>query len=73
MNNQQQLDAVVKFFNTWGSDTLGDIATSLTCTEAEAMADLLRAFGHERTAEWFIKDHAAGDDEGDLHYEGEEA
>ncbi len=59
--------ALDNFFAAIGSDTLGDIATSLTCSEAEAVADLFASFGYGNTAEAFIESHAEGDDCGDMH------
>lgn len=50
-----------------------DQATAFTCTEADALADLLRAAGHTNTAAVFIEAHAEGDDEGDDHYDADAA
>lgn len=68
--------AVELFLKAWGGADgcylAGDIAPSLTCVEAEALADLLLAFGDEDAAEGWLSAHAEGDDEGDMHYkEGE--
>lgn len=63
--------AVDQFCLIWANPEGGplrDIAGSLTCTEAEALADLLHSFGFELAAERFIEDHAESDDEGDMHH-----
>ncbi|ASR86530.1 hypothetical protein SEA_CHANGELING_78 [Mycobacterium phage Changeling] len=61
--------ALDQFKEVWGDGyLLGDIATNLTCTEFEAMADLLLAIGcDEQMVEAFEDDHAEGDDCGDMH------
>lgn len=43
-----------------------DLATSLTCDETDALAELFEAC-HLDPSE-FLDAHAAGDDEGDAHY-----
>lgn len=61
--------ASARFKEVWGDGyLLGDIATTLMCTEFEALADMLLAVGVDpQTVEDFEGYHAAGDDCGDLH------
>ena len=48
-------------------------AMHFTCTEAEAIADLLRALGGDEDADVFMDSHAEYDQPGDIHYrEGSE-
>jgi len=53
------------------SHTAHDVAPSLTCVEAEALADVLRAYGAPGAADQWIEAHATADEEGDMHYEEE--
>lgn len=48
-----------------------DIADQFTCTEADAIKPLLDILYGEAVGAFFIQAHAAGDDEGDLHYKPE--
>ncbi|PPG49754.1 hypothetical protein C5D09_06925 [Rathayibacter sp. AY1C9] len=48
-------------------DTADDLATRLNCTEVDALAGLLRAFGRDEAADLWIAQHATDDDEGDAH------
>ncbi|AMS01068.1 hypothetical protein SEA_ARCHERNM_74 [Mycobacterium phage ArcherNM] len=61
--------ALDQFKEVWGDGwLLSDIATNLTCTEFEAMADLLLAIGIDPdVVEGFEDSHAEGDDCGDMH------
>lgn len=43
---------------TWGS---------FTCTEIEALADIFTAAGRKDVADFIISEHAASDEDGDLH------
>lgn len=48
---------------------IGDTAASLTCTEAEICADVLRFTHDEDTAQSFLDHHSLGDDDpADQHY-----
>jgi hypothetical protein len=47
------------------SESFSENATTFTCTEAEYIAELYRAFGY--SPDDFLKYHAEGDDEGDMH------
>lgn len=49
-----------------------EIGSQFTCTEAEAMAELLRAIGLRSQADCLMADHAAGDECGDMHHACEE-
>ncbi|MFI5778684.1 hypothetical protein [Nocardia sp. NPDC051570] len=44
------------------------VATTLQCTEVEALAELLRAAGRSNAADYWIEDHALDDDCGDMHH-----
>lgn len=46
---------------------MSDTWASLTCYEAEAIAALMRRYGHPDAAATVIADHALADDDGDLH------
>lgn len=60
--------AVAGFFSVVvAGGALHDAATSFTCSEAEAIAELLRSFGHLDAADSFIESHADGDEHGDMH------
>lgn len=63
--------AVSQFLKSWGGDDgtylAGDIATKLTCGEAEALADLLLAFGDEKASQDWLSAHSFGDECGDMH------
>jgi hypothetical protein len=48
--------------------TADDVGPRLTCTEAEALATVLRALGDPESAEVWLRGHAEGDEEGDDHY-----
>ncbi|GGO58797.1 hypothetical protein [Streptomyces lasiicapitis] len=66
--------AVDEFVDTWiGSGLTYELvpayACTLTCAEAEALANLLHAFGHGKVAEAVRSDHAEHDECGDLHHE----
>lgn len=68
MNDDREA-ALEHFLNTWGSGSwlAGDIGTSLTCIEVEALADLYRVNDREEEAKGWIRSHAEGDDCGDMH------
>lgn len=44
---------------------IGEAAEHMTCTEAGALAEVLRAAGHEEAAAEIIEGHSAGDDDPD--------
>lgn len=59
---------LVEFLDCWGRGYLAhDIGTSLTCTEAEAIACLFLSVGRPLDAQTWIESHAEGDDCGDMH------
>lgn len=61
--------ALREFASVWGeSETYVDIAKSLTCDEADVLADLFRVAGEEGVAVSVIEFHAESDDEGDMHH-----
>ncbi|MDI3407957.1 hypothetical protein [Streptomyces cavernicola] len=45
-----------------------DYDCHLQCSEADALAELFRAFGHQDIADEVIAAHAAHDEPGDSHY-----
>lgn len=64
---------IERFLDVWSdSDLLDNISTALTCSEADALADLLRFFDYDESADVLIEAHATGDDEGDSHWTGDE-
>ncbi len=68
-------EAAARFVETWAylAESLPhDYGCTLTCREAEAMADLFRAFGRPEVAESLMESHAETDEYGDDHYEGDE-
>lgn len=71
MNNELStaLDTFLEVFSAW---TLGDLGPHLTCTEADALANLLNAAGRPDLAEALSEGHAAEDDAGDAHYTEED-
>jgi len=71
---EQKLDAAAGLAAVLndGGYVLGDIATKLTCTEANALAEFVAAWITPEFAQEFLAAHAEGDDEGDLHYVGED-
>lgn len=70
-DREERLEALDAFVQVWGDDMLlSHIGESLTCTEAEALASLLRAAGRPAASEGLIDAHSYGDDEGDMHYGG---
>ena len=58
----------------WASRKLArDIGEALTCSEADAIVDLLLALGLASAAGEWRTAHAEGDDEGDRHWTGDES
>ncbi|MEU9871084.1 hypothetical protein AB0C87_24855 [Actinomadura sp. NPDC048021] len=76
MNTPEEIAlAVVLFTEVWGELAVSlpdDYSCHMTCTEAEALADVFRAGGQDRTAEMILANHAAHDEPDDLHFQGEE-
>lgn len=61
-------EAIKRFVEVFADGMLASgVGESLTCTEVETLADLLRAFGEPRAAECWIECHAEQDDCGDSH------
>lgn len=56
------------FLATFDRHTLSDIGPHLTCTEAEALADLLAAHGAHDKADALRAGHVDEDDDGDLDH-----
>lgn len=70
---EQQAEAVDRFVHAWTSSGLVlDLAPvygcTLTCEEAETLANLLQVFGYQTTADGLLADHTAHDRCGDLHH-----
>lgn len=68
-------EAARLFADTWLELFLSlpdDYDCTMTCLEADRAADLYRALGDEGTAEQIVKAHAAHDEPGDGHYQGEQ-
>lgn len=63
-----QADAVRAFQDIWTASLADDLATNLTCTEADALADLFAATGKPELAHAWISAHSEGDDQGDRHH-----
>ena len=61
-------DALKVFLTVWSGGMSADIAQALTCTEVDALAELLNATGYSDAAEAWIEAHRASDEEGDAHY-----
>jgi len=60
---------LTRFLETWSGDLAGDLASGLNCGEVEALAGLLRHYGHEGAAASWINHHSYGDDDPeDRHY-----
>ena len=66
-----RLDAAWELWHTCFSDPMlmWELATKLTCSEAETFASFMAAFGGDDYAAAFLEAHATSDEEGDLHYE----
>jgi len=54
------------------SDLAAEVASALTCSEVDALANLLTAQGADAAAADWLAAHAENDDEGDAHYQGEQ-
>ncbi|MFF1908594.1 hypothetical protein [Kitasatospora sp. NPDC058218] len=63
-------NAFVEAWTTSGLayELVGYYDCTLTCSEAESMADLFRAFGYENTADDIIASHSESDECGDSHH-----
>lgn len=66
MATNNPAEALTNFLAIWSDGILLDnIGPHLNCTEAEALADLLRAYGENAAAESLLDGHCVSDDEGD--------
>jgi hypothetical protein len=64
-------DIARNFTDAWNAtDTLSDIAATLDCTEADALADLLRALGAHWAADMWLDAHAESDEPRERHFQG---
>ncbi|MGO2047609.1 MAG: hypothetical protein ACTH2X_10215 [Brachybacterium tyrofermentans] len=58
-----------EFARTWTTGMLtDDLSGKLTCSELDALADLLTAIGEESAAQAWTASHALHDEDGDTHY-----
>lgn len=58
--------ALAEFLTAWSDDDMAaEVATKLTCTEADALANVLRTHGHPAAAAEWINRHSRGDDDED--------
>jgi len=74
--SHEQSSAATKFVMVWAgsglaSDLIRDYGCTLTCSEADAMAELFKVFGYPEIASVILEDHSKYDEPGDLHYVGE--
>lgn len=53
------------------SDLAAELASALTCSDVNALANLLSTQGADAAAADWLAPHAENDDEGDAHYQGE--
>lgn len=60
--------ALDTLLNLWSGDTLYEIGCSLTCSEAEALAEVFAAYGEHSKADALRRGHITGDDSGDLNH-----
>ena len=61
--------ALHEFARKWAPGMLADdLSGKLTCTELDALADLLATLGEESAAQAWTASHSLHDEEGDAHY-----
>ncbi|WP_331733091.1 hypothetical protein OHU34_43600 (plasmid) [Streptomyces sp. NBC_00080] len=64
-------DVAEAFTDAWCTTAItSNVAASLGCTEADALADLLRALGAEQAPDKWIDAHAEDDEPNDRHFQG---
>ncbi|MEV1245111.1 hypothetical protein [Nonomuraea sp. NPDC049750] len=63
-------DVANAFTTAFGFYTADDVGVRFSCTEIDALAELLIALGHADLADAWVDAHARDDDEGDAHYRG---
>lgn len=61
--------AAMQDFLDLDRDMWDELATGMTCTEANVIAELYEAFGDEAGGAYLRKAHSYGDDAGDMHYD----
>lgn len=62
---------IERFTQAWGdlaSSLVDDYGCTMTCAEADALADVFRSVGEDNTAEAILESHARTDDAGDGHF-----
>jgi len=63
------VEAARAFAARFDTYVAGDVASSLACSEADALAAVLAACGEPERAEAWLDFHADSDDEGDAHWD----
>ena len=66
---QIQANATTELLNVLNWELLQDLGPRLSCTECEALAMWLEAYGEVEDAGILRKSHAMEDDEGDQHWD----
>lgn len=67
-NVETVIYSFARFKKTWGSSYLADdLATKLTCDEAESLAAMLNLIGDDSSAQMWLEKHSYGDDCDDQH------
>ncbi|MDH2425766.1 hypothetical protein [Sphaerisporangium sp. TRM90804] len=61
-------DIATRFTDAFDPLVAAEVAQSLTCSEVDALADLLTALGRPDLAAEWVDAHADQDDQGDAHY-----
>lgn len=56
------------FLSAFSGNLAADVASKLTCSEVEALAELLSAMGGNEQAEGWIEEHTETDEPGDAHH-----
>jgi hypothetical protein len=63
-------DDVTRFCGVFSDVSLAhDVAPTLGCREADALAGILRALGEPAAADMWLDAHASGDEVGEQHYQ----
>ncbi len=61
--------ALHEFARKWADGVLAnDLSGKLTCSELDALTDLLATLGEDSAAQAWTDSHALHDEEGDTHY-----
>lgn len=61
--------ALHEFARAWTTGMLADdLSDKLTCSELDALTELLATLGEERAAQAWTDSHSLHDEDGDAHY-----